>query len=353
MGEFCLGQQTSSEPSSFTRCALCCSSRSKSTHQYTATLIMSAASPAWQSLPPIAHNIPIVLEDSRPRPPPIIIEDSPTRLAAAEAQAAVEAESEHGISQLFPFISSAAEFSDFISGSWSGKVTSFNGESWSCNVTFQTSVFSDDISVIPTDASLPRFNGDFEVGARHNSMTETGHSFVSFEMDVVSEGSLHLASVVVLDQQHIDLWLGTPKCSLRPVPCESVPKNVRKISCIRQSYPPLPPISSSHLGAPPPYPPPLGPLQCLLPPPSPHPLRRLLRLQVILPSQSIQLLPQIAPIHLHPHMQLNIISSISQTRHLHRINLPRIPPQPPCLSPSVARFSLILQTHPIRKIMPT
>jgi hypothetical protein len=135
---------------------------------------------------------------------------------------------------LIPFISSSAELSAFVTGTWSAHVSTFNGSTWPCSVEFRTSSSSSVVYVTPGDPSLPTFCGEFTFGSMCTSIATNGCSFFSCETDIASAGCVHLALIIIHNAQSLDLWLGTPACVTRPVACASVPKNVRRITCTRQ-----------------------------------------------------------------------------------------------------------------------
>ena len=161
-----------------------------------------------------------------------VFKDTVTAAVAKDAQDLAVFKSQHY--PAIPSISSSAEFSAFVTGTWSALVSTFNGSTWPCSVEFKTSSSSSVISVTPGDPSLPTFCGEFTLGSLRTSIAANGCSFVSCETDVASDGCVHLALIIVHNAQSLDLWLGTPACVTRPVVCASVPKNVRKIACTRQ-----------------------------------------------------------------------------------------------------------------------
>jgi hypothetical protein len=161
-----------------------------------------------------------------------VFKDTVTAAVAKDAQDLAVFKSQHH--PAIPFISSSAELSAFVTGTWSAHVSTFNGSTWPCSVEFKTSSSSSVIYVTAADPSLSTFCGEFTLGSMFTSIAANSCSFVSCETDIASAGCVHLALIIVHNAQCLDLWLGTPACVTRPVVCESVPKNVRKIVCTRQ-----------------------------------------------------------------------------------------------------------------------
>jgi hypothetical protein len=160
-----------------------------------------------------------------------VFKDTVTAAVAKDAQDLAVFKSQHY--PAIPLISSSAELSAFVAGTWYAHVSTFNGSTWPCSVEFKSSS-STVMYVTPGDPSLPTFCGEITLGAMRTSIAANGCSFVSCETDIASAGCVHLALIIVHNAQNLDLWLGTPACVTRPVVCASVPKNVRKITCTRQ-----------------------------------------------------------------------------------------------------------------------